>query len=101
MEVSSAGTNHPGMTVGRERKRIADALSPVMIATLCFASSSALALDPTNSAAPAFAPQINLATPISSIRTLSVRKHRLTEPSPRANAKSGCPITAESHYLFC
>jgi hypothetical protein len=101
MAVSHAGANHPIMIVGRELTGIAGALWPVIIATLCFASSSASALDPTNSTSPAFARQINFATPLSSIRKLSIRKHRLTEPSPRANAKSGCPITAESHYLFC
>ena len=81
--------------------RIVRALSPGTIAVLCFTTLSAAAFDRTKSATRDFAPQIDLATPYSSIGKSQVRKRRLKEAAPQLSTKRGCPITAESHYLFC
>jgi hypothetical protein len=80
---------------------IVRALWPGTIAVLCFTPLSAAAFDPTKTATQVFAPQINLATPLSLIGKSPVRKRRLRETAPQLNTKRGCPITAESHYIFC
>ena len=80
--------------------RIVGALWPGPIAVLCFTPLSAAAFDYTKAATQVFAPQTNLATPLSFGKS-PVRKRRLRETAPQLNTKRGCPITAESHYLFC
>jgi hypothetical protein len=81
--------------------RIVRALWPGTIAVLCFTPLSAAAFDYTKAATQVFAPQTNLATPLSLIGKSPVRKRRPRETAPQLNTKRGCPITAESHYLFC
>jgi len=80
---------------------IVRALWPGTIAVLCFAHLSAAAFDPTKTAAQVLVPQIDLVTPLSLIGKSPVRRRRPRETAPQLNTKRGCPITAESHYIFC
>ena len=78
----------------------------VLLALLCvvaFTPSSVVAFDHTTKSAtpPAFAQQINSATPFGSSGKSPVGKRRPRDATPRVSAKPGCPMTAQSHYLFC
>jgi hypothetical protein len=81
--------------------KIVRALWPSTIAVLCFTAFSDAACDRLTSATRAFAPQMNVAMPLGSIGKSPVRKRRLRETAPQVRVKPSCPITAQSHYLFC
>jgi hypothetical protein len=70
-----------------------------LLYVVAFTPASAVAFDHTTKSA--FAPQTNFGAPFGSTGKSPIGKRRLRDAAPRVSAKPGCPVTAESHYLFC